>query len=348
MDHIWTVLLLLCGLHQTSTETHSLQYCFMVSTSSQHIPEFIAVGMVDEQPFQYCDSNNGNLTLKMEWVKKIEGSDYRKKQKQEMDDKRKHLNTTMTTIINTCGVKNSTFNNSTGIHTLLRIYGCKIYDDNTTEEYEKYIYDGEDFISLDLKTETWTPANDCANTIITKLKLKENIGSRMSYLKNVCIDRLREFSSYAKSTLERKDRPVASMFHKHFSRPELVCHATGFFPKEINITWLKDGKKMDVSPNDTLPNQDGSFQKRAVLRVSPEELKKHNYTCEVQHSSLEKDLVPIVPGSVEPEEPVPLGIIIGAAITAILVALIAGVLIWMKKKKFGFSSVPIKVTSQPV
>ncbi|XP_062873549.1 BOLA class I histocompatibility antigen, alpha chain BL3-7-like [Trichomycterus rosablanca] len=302
----------------------------MVSTSSQHIPEFIAVGMVDEQQFQYYDSNNRNLTLKMEWVKKEECSDYRKKQNLEMNDTQQHLNTILT------------FNNSTGIHTLLRRYGCKIYDNDTTEEYEKYIFDGEDFISLDLKTGTWTPSNDCANTIITKLKLKENIGSRKSYLKNVCIDRLKEFSSYAKSTLERKVRPEASVFHKHFPRPELVCHATGFFPKEINITWLKDGKKMDVSPNDTLPNQDGSFQKRAVFRVSPEELKEHKYTCVVQHSSLKKDLVLKASGGGS------LGIIVGAAVTAVLVALIAGVLIWRKKKKAGFSAVPPQPTGQPV
>lgn len=40
---------------------------------------------------------------------------------------------------------------------------------------------------------------------------------------------------------------------------------------------------MDVG--ETLPNEDGTFQKRAVLTVSPEELKGNEYTCEVVHNS---------------------------------------------------------------
>ncbi|XP_053466601.1 BOLA class I histocompatibility antigen, alpha chain BL3-7-like [Ictalurus furcatus] len=42
---------------------------------------------------------------------------------------------------------------------------------------------------------------------------------------------------------------------------------------------------------ETLPNQDGSFQKRSILTVSAEDLQKHTCTCVIQHSSLEKDMV---------------------------------------------------------
>ncbi|KAF4074717.1 hypothetical protein AMELA_G00242430 [Ameiurus melas] len=35
--------------------------------------------------------------------------------------------------------------------------------------------------------------------------------------------------------------PTASVFQKH-SSPEVVCHATGFFPKTVMITWQKDGE----------------------------------------------------------------------------------------------------------
>ncbi|KAL7827678.1 hypothetical protein SRHO_G00333960 [Serrasalmus rhombeus] len=37
--------------------------------------------------------------------------------------------------------------------------------------------------------------------------------------------------------------------------------------------------------------KDGTFQKRSVLTVSPEELNRHNYTCIIQHSSLEEEMV---------------------------------------------------------
>ncbi|KAK3539106.1 hypothetical protein QTP86_025044 [Hemibagrus guttatus] len=87
--------------------------------------------------------------------------------------------------------------------------------------------------------------------------------------------------------------PTASVLQKHSSSPEVVCHATGFFPEAVNISWRKDGEDVneDVELRETLLNQDGSFQKRSILKVPAEELQKHTYTCVIQHSSLEEELV---------------------------------------------------------
>ncbi|KAF5888069.1 BOLA class I histocompatibility antigen, alpha chain BL3-7-like, partial [Clarias magur] len=93
-------------------------------------------------------------------------------------------------------------------------------------------------------------------------------------------------------------RPEVSVFQINSPSPEVVCHATGFFPKAVMITWQKDGEDVHedvVELRETLPNQDGSFQKRSILKVPAEELQKHTYTCGVQHSSLEKELVREVP-----------------------------------------------------
>ncbi|KAF5889853.1 BOLA class I histocompatibility antigen, alpha chain BL3-7-like, partial [Clarias magur] len=93
-------------------------------------------------------------------------------------------------------------------------------------------------------------------------------------------------------------RPKVSVFQRHSCpSPEVVCHATGFFPKAVMITWQKDGEDVheDVELRETLPNQDGSFQKRSILKVPAERLQKHTYTCVVQHSSLEKELGREVP-----------------------------------------------------
>lgn len=67
----------------------------------------------------------------------------------------------------------------------------------------------------------------------------------------------------------------------------VVCHATGFFPEGVMITWKKDGVEMqhDVAVEETLPNNDGTFQKRVVLTVSTQEGKNGQYTCEVAHKS---------------------------------------------------------------
>lgn len=96
------------------------------------------------------------------------------------------------------------------------------------------------------------------------------------------------------------DRPEVFVFQKRSNASELVCHATGYFPRGLMIFWDKDGEEVleDVDIRATLPNQDGSFQRRAILRVSSEDLKKHEYKCVVQHSSLLKDLVLPVPSRI--------------------------------------------------
>ncbi|KAL6478054.1 hypothetical protein MHYP_G00138890 [Metynnis hypsauchen] len=67
----------------------------------------------------------------------------------------------------------------------------------------------------------------------------------------------------------------------------------GFFPKAAMISWQTNGEDLheDVELRETLPNQDGTFQKKSVLTVSPEELTRHDYTCIIQHSSLEEEMV---------------------------------------------------------
>ncbi|KAI4878038.1 hypothetical protein NFI96_009840, partial [Prochilodus magdalenae] len=175
-----------------------------------------------------------------------------------------------------------------GVHTIQCMYGCELHDDGTKRGYLQYGYDGEDFLSLDPNTSTWTAAN--AKAVITKHKL-ERRGEAMfqkTYLENECTQSLKKYVS----TLERKVPPEVSLFQKDSSSP-VVCHATGFYPKPVMISWQKNGEDLDegVGLRETLPNQDGTFQKRSILTVSPEELDKHTYTCIIQHISLEKQMV---------------------------------------------------------
>ncbi|KAI4886118.1 hypothetical protein NFI96_004716 [Prochilodus magdalenae] len=71
----------------------------------------------------------------------------------------------------------------------------------------------------------------------------------------------------------REVLPEVSLFQKDSSSP-VVCHATGFFPKAVMISWQKNGEDLfeDVDLRETLPNQDGTFQRRSILTVPPEEL----------------------------------------------------------------------------
>ncbi|KAM9446956.1 BOLA class I histocompatibility antigen, alpha chain BL3-7-like isoform 2-T3 [Clarias gariepinus] len=283
-------LLFITHVHLLSADT--LQYLYTAFTPGIHFPKFTAAVLVDGEQVVSYDSNISKMIPKTEWMKKIEADDpgYWHTETRRMIEQQDWLQDFVYRA-------KQRLNHTEGDHILQRVYGCGL-DDVITGGYDQYGYDGEDFISLDLRTGTWTAANDKVKSFINHWDPEGDKAEHWKdFVKTDCIDQLKKLVSYGKETLERKVRPEVSVFHKHSPSPEMVCHATGFFPKPLNITWQKDGEDVheDVDLRETLPNQDGSFQRRSILKVPAEELQKHTYTCVVQHSSLEKELVREVP-----------------------------------------------------
>ncbi|XP_046697270.1 BOLA class I histocompatibility antigen, alpha chain BL3-7-like isoform X4 [Silurus meridionalis] len=329
------------SLHLSSAVKHSLQYVYTAVTPGINFPEFTAVGQVDGQQFDYYDSKIRKVIPKTQWIQNNEGEDYWNKNTQTVQGTQEIFKVNMGTLM-------QRFNQTTGVHTVQKMYGCEVDDDGTVTGYMQYGYDGEDFFSLDLKTLSWVAPTP--QSVITKNKWDSNTGLNKNwenYLKNICPEWVQKYLTYGKHTLERKDRPEASLFQEEASSPEVVCHATGFFPKALMISWKKNGQNVltDVDLRETLLNQDGSFQKRSILKVSAEELQKHTYTCVIEHSSLEKDLVLPVSERRILRGGGLIGIIVGVIVAlVVLVAVVAGIVVW-KKKNSGFKSVPSRASS---
>ncbi|KAM9446959.1 H-2 class I histocompatibility antigen, K-D alpha chain-like isoform 3-T3 [Clarias gariepinus] len=319
------LLLLTIYVHLSSADVHTLQF-FFTEVTEVNFPEFSLVGLLDGEQIVYYNSNNRTMIPKTDWIKKVKSDDpgfwdsLTLRAQSEQEWFKDHMTTVM-----------QSFNQTEGVHTAQFMFGCELDDDGITRGHSQYGYDGEDFISLDMKTVTWTAAHDGA---LTTKHIWESTGHEAEYCKDYlkfeCIESLKKFLIYGNETLKRKAVPMLLVFKKRSPSPEVVCHATGFFPKAVMITWQKDGEDVheDVELRETLHNQDGSFQKRSILKVPAEELQKHTYTCVVQHSSLEKELVREVPkggGSI-------------AIITAVVAALcvlnsivFVGIVVWKQK-----------------
>ncbi|XP_036455154.1 RLA class I histocompatibility antigen, alpha chain 11/11-like [Colossoma macropomum] len=316
-----SLLLLIFTLHLTSAVAHFLDFFFTGITPGTSFPEFTAVGQSDGFQGWYYDSNSRNMTLKAEWIKNYTDEEHWNIITQEAHRYQKAFKDSINKTM-------QLFSHTEGIHTWQWTCGCD--DDGTKSGYSRFGYDGEDFLSLDLNTVTWTAANDKAVIIKQEWETTPKATRHKTFLETECIEWLQKYVGYGRSTLERKVSP--EVFQKDSSSP-VVCHATGFFPKAVMISWQKNGEDLheDVELRETLPNQDGTFQKRSVLTASPEELNKHSYTCIIQHSSLEKEMVlPVINHSVSGG--VSLGIII-AAVATVLIIISVGVFVWMKKKQ---------------
>ncbi|KAI4904083.1 hypothetical protein NFI96_031504 [Prochilodus magdalenae] len=301
-------------------------YFYTAVTQRTTLPEYTVVGLLDGEQVVYSDSNTRKMIPKIEWTKKID------------------MNLEVFKQMCLCA----------GVRTLQRMFGCELYDDGTRRVYDVFGLDGEDALTLDQKTDTWTAASQEAVSTKHKWQKTCDARSRKARLENACIYWLKTYMEYGGFILERKVPPEVSLFQKNSSSP-VVCHATGFYPKAVMISWQKNGEDLyeDVELRETLPNQDGTFQRRNILTVPPEELNRNKYTCVVQHGELEKVLQVSDRRVLSGEGAV--GVMAGVVVAVLLLILIScvGVCIWKKKKSgkkkdLPRSGAPRKISSRGI
>lgn len=95
-----------------------------------------------------------------------------------------------------------------GVHTVQMMYGCERDDNGTTRTYLQYGYDGEDLISLDLKTGNWTAADEVESYIVRWIPTIHEAKYWMDFLENECIEWLKKFLLYGSEALKRKGNSI--------------------------------------------------------------------------------------------------------------------------------------------
>ncbi|XP_020514996.2 LOW QUALITY PROTEIN: major histocompatibility complex class I-related gene protein-like [Labrus bergylta] len=266
---------------------HSMKYFFTASSEVTNFPEFVAVGMVDDIQIDYYDSNTKRAEPKQDWMKKVteDKADFWERLTEISVGHQQNSKGNLDNL-------KRRFNQTGGVHIVQRMYGCE-WDDETGDVngYEQHGYDGEDFIALDLKTMTWVAAQQQAVT--TKQMLDNNtaqLENDNNQLTKDCVDSLKLFVYYGRSSLMRTDLPTVSLLQKTPSS-RVTCHATGFYPNRAMMFWRKDGEVLheDVDNGEILPNHDGSFQISADLQLPSDDWGK--YDCVFQISGVKEDIV---------------------------------------------------------
>ncbi|XP_077051197.1 HLA class I histocompatibility antigen, alpha chain E-like isoform X4 [Siphateles boraxobius] len=318
-----SVVLLLLGVQLAYAGTHSLKYLYTSVTGDPDLPEFTAVGLVDGVQFMYFDSNAKKAVPKREWIRQNVGEDYWERKTQNCIGDHQNIQ-----------ILRQWFNLSQGVHTVQQMLGCE-WDDQTgaTEGFESFGYDGEDFLSLDLKEMRYiSPVQQGSITVEKLNKDKGQIENNRNYFSTVCIEWLQKYVEYGKSSLQRKVSPQVSLLQKSSSSP-VACHVTDFYPSGVTISWMKNGEEHheDVDLGELLPNEDGTFQKTSTIRVSPEEWKNNKFSCVVQHQGETK--------TVDKRDSLPIMPIVGVLVAVVLLIAIGVIVFVVYKKKQGFKPV---------
>ncbi|XP_062292397.1 major histocompatibility complex class I-related gene protein-like [Scomber scombrus] len=331
--------LVLLGLHSAAAVIHSLKYIFTVSSQVPNFPEFVAVAMVDDVQISHYDSITKKAEPKQDWMNRVTEDD-------------PHYWEGHTAIClgyhqlfkGYIETFKHCFNQTGGVHILQWVVGCD-WNDETGEfnGFRQVGYDGEDFLSWDVKTNTWIARKQQA--VITKNNWnndKERLALYKYSITQEFPDLLKKLLKYGKSSLMRTELPSVSLLQKTPSSP-VSCFATGFYPDRAEIFWRKDGEELheDVELGEILPNHDGSFQMNVDLNLSlvtPEDWRR--YECVFQLSCVNDDIITKLDKTAIQtnwsKTGFPLGAVVGPVVVLLLLVVgITGYFLW-KKNNNGF------------
>ncbi|XP_015259808.1 PREDICTED: H-2 class I histocompatibility antigen, Q9 alpha chain-like [Cyprinodon variegatus] len=267
-----------------------IRYFYTASSGVPNFPSYVSVGLVDDVQISYCDSLTQNNIPKQEWMNNmtLENPNYWEEETKTCLGKQQVFKANIK-------IAKQRFHQTGGVHVYQQMYGCE-WDDETGEVkgYDQIGYDGEDFIVLDLETLTWIAPKPQA--VISKNRWDSDgyvANQEQTYLTQTCPEWLKKYVSYGRRT----DLPSVFFLQKSSSSP-ISCFATGFYPKEAEMFWRKDGAEINDSRaeiNDSraeiLPNNDGTFQMTLDIDLSsvpPEDWT--DYECVFQFSGVNRNI----------------------------------------------------------
>ncbi|XP_065715833.2 class I histocompatibility antigen, F10 alpha chain-like [Patagioenas fasciata] len=329
------LLLLLGVLGGAASGPHSLRYFHVaVSEPSQGVPQFVSVGYVDGNPISRYGSDTGRVVSQADWMAANLDQEYWDSETQIGLGNQQYYRVSLDNV-------RGYYNQSRGVHTLQRMIGCDLLEDGSTRGYYQFAYDGKDYIALDLDTMTFTAADVAAQNTKRKWEKDGIVAERQKhYLENTCIEWLRRYVSYGQAVLERKEPPTvrvsATEAHGFLT---LHCHAFGFYPRPIDVSWLKDGevREQDTEWGGIVPNSDGTYYTRASIEARPED--RDRYRCRVDHASLPEPQL----FASEPESNLLTILLALAAALLVATTVGAGVAVWRcrsGKKQKGYGVAP--------
>uniref|UniRef100_A0A8D0Z6D7 Ig-like domain-containing protein n=1 Tax=Sus scrofa TaxID=9823 RepID=A0A8D0Z6D7_PIG len=289
MESQMLLLVLLGALTETWAGSHSMRYFHTVVSRPGHgEPRYLEVGYVDDTQFVRFDSEaqNPRMEPRAPWVEQ-EGQEYWDEETQRAKDLVQNFRRNLMIL-------RGYYNQSeTGSHTFQLTYGCEEESHGgPLHAHWQYAYDGEDYITLNEDLSSWTAADMAARVTQRKWDKSRAHERFKSYLEGTCVEWLRRYLENGREMLQRADPPKAyvTCHPSSDNKVTLRCWALGFYPKEISLTWRREGQdqSQDVEVVETRPSGDGTFQKWAALVVPPGE--EQSYTCHVKRASLQEPL----------------------------------------------------------
>ncbi|XP_062399799.1 major histocompatibility complex class I-related gene protein-like [Sardina pilchardus] len=272
-----------------ATGSHSLWMKATYIKGSSSFPEFSAYGMLDDIVFGYYDSIESKIIHK--YINQASNSSL---DEEDMNYVKYLIRHNHGRMKDRASYLSNYFNHTNDTYTLQRSSACELLDnDEPGWMTHSDVYNGQ------AVEEAYNDVDD--NTLHFKVKWT-NTDSALWTLTSgrvslySCIKFLKKHLVIEKNRVLKKVKPGVTFLPREKMDSTdvlLTCLATGFYPRHINLTLLRDGQSVSdhqVTGGELLPNGDETYQMRKSLEVSTEELQHHHYTCTAEHLSVDNKL----------------------------------------------------------
>ncbi|XP_064156334.1 major histocompatibility complex class I-related gene protein-like [Anguilla rostrata] len=185
-------------------------------------------------------------------------------------------------------------NHTEGVHVHQMLAGCVLDNDKSSQVMVWDAYDGTEAIYFDIHNRTVNPL--WPQLIWTTKKTEILQTYFLNIYQPICIRMLKYYLEKEKNIVLRKEQPKVRLIQtrRETGVVKVSCLATGFYPRHINLTMLRDDRPIpdeELIFGEVLPNGDGTYQTRRTLSISSEKAReKHRYTCSVTHLALDNKL----------------------------------------------------------
>ncbi|XP_073672339.1 DLA class I histocompatibility antigen, A9/A9 alpha chain-like isoform X2 [Paramisgurnus dabryanus] len=282
------VLYMLSCLTLVKADSHSLMLFATYINGQTQFPEFSAVVLLDDLQLMFYDSVTGKLVHRRNST-----SDY---YEDEQMDAKYIFEAIFIKMKEQTSFFKDRLNYTDGFPVFQTVAGCEWLDDDKSGMLLlRDAFNGlsnEEWL-FNMAERSWIIKTEWATNFkqITLKLAAENV------LRVICVKHLQRYLHMEKNCVLRKVKPRVRVFKKTLTDSGgamITCLATGFYPRHINLTLLRNGKPVldhEIMGGDLLPNADGTYQMRKSLEIPAEKIgHNYNFTCTATHLSLDNKL----------------------------------------------------------
>ncbi|XP_053330079.1 class I histocompatibility antigen, F10 alpha chain [Spea bombifrons] len=270
------ILLLSSMIHACLSESYTLTYHHTYLEASK--PEFFADSYLNDIPFYWYDSSSRWLEPLAPWRRKMATPKIWYNLNTELQKHQEQMKAI----------------SPAGNATVQYIHGCTASANGSVEGFFQIALSGIEILRFDTGSGTFSSEIEvgAVRKMLEALNSNRTLNQRRKEALDVtCGKDIHFLLTYANASVHRKAEPMVIVSEIiSNSTVALDCRAYGHYPRDIAMTWIRNGRAVPERqlPRLTLPLTDGTYLSRVLVDVTsgPEDI----YTCEVTHSSLKTPL----------------------------------------------------------